>query len=251
MNKRKRKSRKGRTDETREGFVYSLLKWPLLLIVLTWIFGLGLAYMLTRLYVSSYEKFITMRGKRERLRKVLQSTKTYGEWVKAAKGLDQYLGNADWRENDQYAYYNSSTIRNVRDEMGRLRAALAKSTESEKQGTPRGVGGKHGTTVEDGKDTQSIADELRTLVEAAAKDNFVGVENSRLYSETYYGTKTLVQSFIDEVEQSLFALSKSDQLTRRDKADMFKHCTMSIWRRHLCLLSLWSREGSVGCWCAT
>ena len=191
--------------------------------------------MLTRLYVSSYEKFITIRGKRERLRKILQSTRTYGEWVKAAKDLDQYLGNEDWKENDQYAYYNSSTIRNVRDEMGRLRAALAKSTESGKQDIPRVDAGKRGTTVADGKDTQAIADELRTLVEAAAKDNFVGVENSRLYSETYYGTKTLVQGFIDEVEESLSALSKSDQLTPQDKTNMFKHLYTNYGRTALCL----------------
>jgi hypothetical protein len=36
------------------------------------------------------------------------------------------------------------------------------------------------------------------LIEACVKTNFVGVENSRLYSQTYYGTKNLVQEFIDE-----------------------------------------------------
>lgn len=42
------------------------------------------------------------------------------------------------------------------------------------------------------------ADDLKALIEACVKNNFVGVENSRLYSQTYYGTKDLVQDFIDE-----------------------------------------------------
>jgi hypothetical protein len=41
-------------------------------------------------------------------------------------------------------------------------------------------------------------EELKALIEACVKNNFVGVENSRLYSQTYYGTKNLVQEFIDE-----------------------------------------------------
>jgi hypothetical protein len=40
--------------------------------------------------------------------------------------------------------------------------------------------------------------ELKNLIEACVKNNFVGVENSRLYSQTYYGTKNLVKEFIDE-----------------------------------------------------
>ena len=44
-------------------------------------------------------------------------------------------------------------------------------------------------------------EELKNLIEACVKSNFVGVENSRLYSQTYYGTKNLVQEFIDEGEQ--------------------------------------------------
>src|ERR1700709_1125036 len=45
--KRKKKSRRGR-DETREGWTYSLVKYPLLLMVLGWIIFLGVSYGLTR-----------------------------------------------------------------------------------------------------------------------------------------------------------------------------------------------------------
>ena len=41
-------------DETREGYLYSLLKWPLLGIVSAWVAGLGVSYLLTRLYIWLY-----------------------------------------------------------------------------------------------------------------------------------------------------------------------------------------------------
>lgn len=47
-------------------------------------------------------------------------------------------------------------------------------------------------------DKAKAVEDLKALIEACVKNNFVGVENSRLYSQTYYGTKNLVQNFIDE-----------------------------------------------------
>ena len=41
-------------DETREGYLYTLLKWPLLGIVSAWVVGLGASYLLTRLYIWLY-----------------------------------------------------------------------------------------------------------------------------------------------------------------------------------------------------
>jgi Domain of unknown function (DUF3336) len=91
-------------DETREGFVYTVLKWPLLLVVLAWIIGLGIAYLFTRFYVWAYEHLVTWRGRRERLRRKLRSTSSYGDWVKAAKELDAHLGNDKWKTVEPYAY---------------------------------------------------------------------------------------------------------------------------------------------------
>ena len=82
--KRKRlKSRKKprRTkDETREGFVYSILKWPLLLVVSGWIILLACSYLATRLYIHGYERLVTWRGERQRLRQILQSKSNYHDW---------------------------------------------------------------------------------------------------------------------------------------------------------------------------
>jgi hypothetical protein len=181
-----RKARKSRSsDETREGYLYSLLKWPLLGVVTAWVSGLGVSYLLTRLYIWLYEHFVAWRGRREGLRRKLYATTNYGDWVQAAKELDSFLGNDRWKDIDEYAYYDSKTVRTVLDQMRRCRRLMEQETKS----------GNENENL--GSNSQAVED-LKALVEACVKNNFVGVENSRLYSQTYYGTKNLVQDFTDE-----------------------------------------------------
>lgn len=166
-------------DETREGYFYQLAKWPLLFFVFAWLAGLGVAYLSTRWYIWVYEQFFAWRGQRQRLRANMRRTSNYRDWVAAAKQLDRYLGRQAWKEENGFAYYDSRTVRRVWEQMRKTRM---RAESAEAQG---GDGGK-------------AVDELRTLIEACVKNNFVGVENARLYSQTYYGTKNLVQNFIDE-----------------------------------------------------
>lgn len=190
--KRGRKRRKGakavegllgtRTkDETREGYLYQLSKWPLLWFVATWLAGLGLAYLSTRWYIWVYEHFFTWRGRREILRKNMRRTSDYKGWVSAARELDGFLGRQSWREANDFAYYDSKTVKRVWEQ---IRKTRIKAEALEERGSR--------------SEMNQAADELRALVEACVKNNFVGVENPRLYSQTYYGTKNLVQNFVDE-----------------------------------------------------
>lgn len=155
------------TDETREGYVYTILKWPLLLTVFGWILFLGFSYLLTRTYIWGYERTYSWRGRRQKLRRSLRSKTDYDIWRTAAQELDAYLGNEQWKETDDYAYYDFTTVTKVKDQLKAGRA-LAKSQEELK-----------------GKSSKEAFDKLRSVVEACVKNNFVGVENPRLYSETY------------------------------------------------------------------
>src|SRR5699024_1525871 len=56
-NNKRRKPRRS-TDETREGVLYTLLKWPFLFTVFAWISVLSLIYVLTRWYIFIYEHWI-------------------------------------------------------------------------------------------------------------------------------------------------------------------------------------------------
>lgn len=99
--------------------------------------------------------------------------------------MDSFLGNDKWKVEDEYAYYDHKTVRRVLDQ---IRKCRRKIEEEEKNGVNGNATAKRSKAVDD----------LKALIEACVKSNFVGVENSRLYSQTYYGTKNLVQEFIDE-----------------------------------------------------
>ncbi|KAI8952002.1 lipase [Xylaria longipes] len=206
-------------DETREGYLYGLLKWPFLFSVVLWILGLGAAYIATRFYVFLYEHYIAWTGKRERLRRSMRATSNYRDWVRAAKELDAYLGNEQWKEENEYAYYDSKTVRRVYEQIRKHR----KAAEQEEGEPASGSGSK-----------QAI-ENLKALTEACVKNNFVGVENPRLYSQTYYGTKNLVQHFIDEVENSTRFLINSRQLPLDEKRALFKRMHANYGRTALCL----------------
>ncbi|KAN0077828.1 Acyl transferase/acyl hydrolase/lysophospholipase [Elaphomyces granulatus] len=211
----RRKTPRRTKDETREGVFHTILKWPLLAIVFGWLVVLSVAYLLTRLYIYLYEHFVTWTGRRERLRKALHATDNYEDWRKAAQALDVYLGNEQWKETDEYAYYDSQTVNKVVAQLKTLRA----KAEREEQ---------------EGRDVPAM-EELRVLLEACVKNNFVGVENPRLYSETYSGTKDLLQEYVDEVHASLQLLLDSHALTREVKYRHFRHLDTNFGRTALCL----------------
>ncbi len=223
--RRRRKSkappRRGK-DETREGFVYIFLKWPLLFIVLGWLLFLSIIYVFTRFYIYLYEQVITWRGNRQRFRRQLQQATSYQDWIRSAKKLDTYLHNDSWKEKPTYAYYDSRTILRVHQQMIKLR----QRAESDEHGRSqlKSMGNEH-----------SAVEDLRALVEASLKNNFAGFENPRLYSETYYGTKDAVQDFIEEAEASLSFLLRTTQLDMENKRALFKHLGSNFGRTALCL----------------
>jgi len=182
-------------DETREGYLYGVLKWPFLLTVGVWITGLAIAYLATRTYIWGYEYFVAWRGTRERLRRAMRATPSYREWVRAAKQLDEFLGNEQWKEENEYAYYDSKTVRRVWSDIRKSRikaeAAEVGGFNGDANATAKAKG------IASDKDRAAVED-LQALIEACVKNNFAGVENPRLYSQMYFGTKNLVQNFVDE-----------------------------------------------------
>nr|CDP31951.1 Putative protein similar to patatin-like phospholipase domain-containing protein NCU11180 of Neurospora crassa [Podospora anserina S mat+] len=206
-------------DETREGHLYQLLKWPFLLIVGTWLLGLSVAYLATRSYIYLYEQFVAWRGKREKLRRAMRATGNYKQWVAAARKMDDYFGVAEqWKEQDEFAYYDAKTVKRVWEEMRRSREKAERATD----------GG-------DEKRGREAVEELKQLMGACVKNNFVGVENPRLYSQTYYGTKNLVQNFVDEVERSMKFLLNTELMSKEEKRGLFKGISANYGRTALCL----------------
>ena len=213
------KATKRRKDETREGFVYSLLRYPLLGIVFGWIVFLFIAYNITRLYIFAYEHFVTWTGRRESIRRRLQQSKSYNEWCSEAQTLDEWLGNEEWKRNDAYSYYNHQTVQKVSQQLSELKSRIE-------------IDQARDTTGHEGS---KAVHELKSLLESCIRNNFVGVENPRLYSESYLGTKDLVQLFIDLVDKCLQLVLNSPHIGRGEKHDFFKHLELNYGRTALCL----------------
>jgi predicted acylesterase/phospholipase RssA len=215
----RRKQPKRSKDETREGVLYTVLKWPFLFIVFTWITVLGFGYVLIRVYIFLYEQWVTWRGKRERLRRELSAQKNYPDWLKAAQALDVHLGTEQWKQTDEYAYYDHLTINKVVGQLKKVRADAEREIDNGRSGSSEA----------------SAIEELRTLLEACVKNNFAGVENPRIYSETYSGTKDLVQEYIDEVHACIELVQNSKQIDKDAKCQLFKHLDTNFGRTALCL----------------
>lgn len=216
--KRRKKQRRGQ-DEAREGVMYRIFRYPLLVLALGWLGFLGLMYLLTRYYIYAYERYVTWRGKRDKLRRSLREQTSYEGWKDAAQDLDRYLGSDQWKAEDEYAYYDDRTIRRAVERMMRLRI----QAEREEHGESNGLSG------------QRPVDALAEVLRSCMKNNFAGFENARLYSETYYGTKDLIQEFVDEAATSLQFLFSTHQLTTEDKRDLSRHLGTNFGRTALCL----------------
>ena len=123
-------------------------------------------------------------GHRGKLRIKLREAKSYDEWKARALALDDQLGYSAWKQHPQNAYYDSSLIRRVLKSLRDLRE-------------------------------KNDAEGVVAVLEVALRSNFAGsvssfstaeavltsgvsVESYHLYSESYYGTKLLVEAYIDE-----------------------------------------------------
>jgi predicted acylesterase/phospholipase RssA len=180
---------------------------------------LFIVYNLTRFYIYAYEHLFSWKGQRETLRRQLQQATNYREWQVAAQNLDTHLGNDAWKGFHPYSYYNHSTIKKVTDQLAELhqKAVLTSRASANSSGG------------------FSALDELKALLESCVKNNFQGIENPRLYSETYLGTKDLIQTFVDQIESSLRLVLESKNLTDREKVSFFRHLELNYGRTALCL----------------
>ncbi|PSR93943.1 acyl transferase/acyl hydrolase/lysophospholipase [Coniella lustricola] len=227
--KRPKAVRPGRRtkDETREGYLYGMFKYPFLLFSGCSLLFLSLAYVLTRYYVWLYEYFVSWRGRREQLRRNMRATGNYRDWRAAARQLDEFLGNTAWKETNQFAYYDWKTVKRVWDN---IKTSRAKAEAIEKR-----INDGDSVEEEERKDGEKAVEALRDLLAACVKHDWVGIENPRLYSQTYYGTKNLVQNHVDEVEKSLKFILETRQMKLEEKRQLFKSLHANYGRTALCL----------------
>ncbi len=144
--------------------------------------------------------------KLKKLEKAMYKSQSYQEWVSAAEEHDEVSGMKRWRQVDQTSLYDYSQIRLRLDRLRSLRA-------------------RH--------DYHGL---LFTLNEGI-HGNMGGMGRSTLYSRARYGTKRLIEEYVDEIDDALrfIAELESDEITTAEKLDFFYRANICFGRSALML----------------
>ena len=136
----------------------------------------------------------------------MDKTTGYSEWQELAVSHDEVSGQKRWREVDQSRQYDFSQIRLRLDRLRSLRA-------------------RH--------DHQGL---LFTLNEGI-HGNMGGMGRSSLYRRAKFGTKRLIEQYIDEIDDSLrfLAALPADEISTQDKIDFFYRANICYGRSALML----------------
>ncbi|KAJ7180137.1 patatin-domain-containing protein [Mycena crocata] len=207
--KRRKRSGKDKAYQShgkspRHDWTFVLFRWPLLAFIFLFIaaeFGL---YVLLRQLVNIKEWISAWRGKKGLLRKNLRAARTYEEWKQAALVLDEYLHFDEWKKEDEDSFYDWKLVRKVNRSLKTLREK---------------------------NDARAVLGVLETCI----RSNFAAVESPRLYSETFLGTKDLIESYFEEQEKALEFIRESPDLKIDEKKRFFKAANTNLGISALCL----------------
>ncbi|CAG8462983.1 7788_t:CDS:2 [Acaulospora morrowiae] len=189
-----------------EGYSYHIARFPMMLIIFLIIGCELLLYVLVRQIVNIWEYFVQWRGVKRLLREKLRQANSYRQWVSAANRLDSYFGYNEWKDQIQFGFYDYNLIKKVKHDLKSLRSG-----------------------------SSANAQRLKNALHHCVKSNFAGFENTRLYSQTYFGTKKIVEQYIDEVIKSLEFSLTTESLSAKEKRKLFKNADENFGRTALCL----------------
>lgn len=192
------------SNEFRSSASYTLLRWPVLVVIAFWVLILCILYTSVRAYVALLEYYFTWVGERKRLRDNLRKSKSYQEWIDNAIKLDKYLNLDKWSINPKFSYYDSHTVRLTISRLKHLR------------------------------ESGNVRD-LTVLLQGCLKKNFAGVENKQLYSHRYYGTKNLVAEYVSEVVTCIDIVADSNEISFDVKRKFFRIVLKNYGKSALCL----------------
>ena len=144
--------------------------------------------------------------KLKKLQRQMDQCTNYEEWRQLAQDHDELSGQKRWREVDQSSQYDYSQIRLRLDRLRSLRS-------------------RH--------DYQGL---LFTLNEGI-HGNMGGMGRSSLYRRAKFGTKRLIEQYIDEIDDSLRLLAElpAEDISAQDKMDFFYRANICFGRSALML----------------
>ncbi|KAJ3029105.1 UNVERIFIED_CONTAM: hypothetical protein HDU68_000144 [Siphonaria sp. JEL0065] len=184
---------------------FTLLRYPILAIILS-IMGLDLtALVLVRIFVFLYERFVVSQGTHRKLLEILAKSESYTEWKVAASYLDSFMKHDEWkRQEDSNEIYNSKLIRKTTRKLRQSRL-------------------------------ENNVKEVMKHLTHACKKNHGGCMNEALYSNTYDGTKEDVELLYQEIEETIEFVARHEGLKVDEKGSFFKSLSRNYGRAALSL----------------
>jgi TAG lipase/steryl ester hydrolase/phospholipase A2/LPA acyltransferase len=144
--------------------------------------------------------------KLKKLQKQMDKSHSYEEWSEAAISHDELSGEKRWRQVDHTSLYDYGQIRLRLDRLRSLRS-------------------RH--------DYQGL---MFTLNEGI-HGNMAGMGRSSIYRRAQFGTKHLIEQYIDEIDDSLRFLAEldSEEISSEEKIDFFYRANVCFGRSALML----------------
>lgn len=149
---------------------------------------------------------MTRGRKLKKLQRQMDKSTDYAQWCEAAKAHDELSGKKRWRDVDQTTQYDYVQIRLRLDALRSLRARHD----------------YHG---------------LLFALNEGIHGNMGGMGRSSLYQQANYGTKRLIEQYIDEIDDSLRFLADLDskEIDIQEKLDFFYRANICYGRSALML----------------
>ena len=188
-----------------KGVTQRALRWPILFCVVL-ILALELAaYALIRSFVLMYEWASNISRRHAALKDRMLRAATFTEWCRAARELDQAEGRDAWKRDPAWQYYDPELIT---AHLSSLRAHRSSS------------------------DMKRLMKNLKTIYSLY---NFGGMNNYQLYNQTHFGTKHLVQDFIQEVLECTILVRDSEDVPLSTRREWFRRVRKAYGRTALLL----------------
>jgi predicted acylesterase/phospholipase RssA len=179
-----------------------ILKWPIFLVLFVIVAILTLIYFTVRSLIVFLEK-LTDSVQVNELKEELEESKSFSEYRGIANKLDVLTGAVKWKKQPESPFYNSELVQ------------------------------KHIQDLQHYKEIGDYDRLLGTLRECLSEPNFGGVLNKGLYSQSYIGTKYLVEEYVDTVCMALYSIKQYYQGKSEHFEDLISLATYG--RTALCL----------------
>lgn len=144
--------------------------------------------------------------KLRKLERTMLEAPDYEQWSEAARAHDEKTGAHEWRKSEKTNRYDHVQIRRRIDALRKLRAD----------------GNDHG---------------LLFALNEGVHGNMGGMGKAELYSEARFGTKVLVEEYVNEIADALEYIAQLDNKTisREEKLDFFERASHCYGRSALML----------------